>query len=545
MSSVYFIDGLNSINSALGWVLVCSIWTLMKTILGYVTRASFWFALAGVLNACAPAASPRQKADEASPYSTPFLDYKPRDTMIYEKPIVVEKEQLKMIKGATRWIKSNVRWDIKNQALIVDGELEVSINATKKEIVKIAQRGFLQPDGTVALRSYSPDLAAAQADWSVGGKALCLKPAEDGNSFDCSKAVIDLFLRLEDQQIFQHQFEFSEIKTEKLQDLPELPTKVEPVDPRSVPDDEEVSEPEEEKSGAYEQTVTRQEIEESTTKKSSNAESDKPPVEGTDKGPEKDPGKPPVKQSEPVSPPKSQPPVKAEEPSKNNGQSGQLSTDNARVDRDQVIGAVYDGALSGGVNMLNKRKELGDTAGFDLIRVDRKRYYASSDLAQLIVGLGKWLYKWLKKYDLIIGDIAAEKGGRIGTHKSHQSGLDADIAYLFRDASYKGFQYSVVKGRLNSDLLIEANWHLFKTAVSSKKVDRIFLHRTVKAAICDRAIRNGEIRQADKSGLAFETLRRLIADTEHNSHFHLRIKCPPDQRRCRQMAAPPETTGCF
>lgn len=470
----------------------------------------FFLMVLQVLVGCAPSNNEGFKLRKIQPQG-PAQPIQPVDTEILEEPVVVEAKDISLIRGATQLKDSNIQWNGQKSSMTLVGRILVKAsNTSTAQELPLQLEGLRNEKGQIILKSIEASAEKLPIGWSVGAQATCLALNENENngeagssSFDCSKAVIDIFVR-GPEALYQHQVEFEHkvASSPKVEVRPVEPVTVEPVkaevkpvpvptDPRSVPEDEEVSETEDEKQSAYQSEVSRDVVEN-------------------------------VLKPEPVKP-----------------------TPEAKPSKEQVVGSVNDGRLMNAVNMLERRQKIGDKAGFHILRPERKNYFATDDMATVIVGIGKWLHQWLRKYELIIGDISKQGGGRLGTHKSHQSGLDADIAYLFTDANYKQFQYAFVQGRLNSDLMIDKNWALFKALVSSKKVDRIFLHREVKKALCNHAIAAGELRAQDKNTLAFETFRRLIPDLQHNSHFHLRLKCPKDQKRCRQMVEPPKVSGCY
>ncbi|MNL61906.1 Penicillin-insensitive murein endopeptidase precursor [compost metagenome] len=85
---------------------------------------------------------------------------------------------------------------------------------------------------------------------------------------------------------------------------------------------------------------------------------------------------------------------------------------------------------------------------------------------------------------------------------------------------------------------------MFKMLVETKYVDRIFIHGTLKKALCELAIKKGELVKG-RDSLASETLRRLRPDPQHHNHFHIRVKCGKDQTLCKQMIDPAKDSGCF
>ena len=142
--------------------------------------------------------------------------------------------------------------------------------------------------------------------------------------------------------------------------------------------------------------------------------------------------------------------------------------------------------------------------------------------------------------------MSKEEGGAFGQHKSHQNGLDADIAYYFENRNLqKAFASAVVIDKPHLSWMVEKQWGLYKKLGQTQLIDRIFIHKTLKKALCQLAIKNGEISKSDTKGETYEVLRRLIADVDHNTHFHMRLKCSKAQIRCRPLPEPAAGTGCF
>lgn len=211
----------------------------------------------------------------------------------------------------------------------------------------------------------------------------------------------------------------------------------------------------------------------------------------------------------------------------------------------QAIGPVNSGHLQNATDVL-KLQLAHRPAGFNIIRPTRRTHFSTNELAFLLLKMGQFTKKEAPGQILSVGDLSRESGGALGSHKSHQNGLDADIGFYFDNKSFHGyFASAVAVDKPHANWMPEAQWRLFKEVVGTKLVDRIFIHSTLKKALCSLAVQSGELHKDKPEGLAYETLRRLIADTDHNTHFHLRVKCSSAQVRCRQMAEPAPGSGCF
>ncbi|WP_437340148.1 penicillin-insensitive murein endopeptidase [Bdellovibrio bacteriovorus] len=214
----------------------------------------------------------------------------------------------------------------------------------------------------------------------------------------------------------------------------------------------------------------------------------------------------------------------------------------------QSIGAVNSGRLENAVNILNWQKEHAP-AGFNVIRPFRKTHFATNEMAYILRIIGKTTLNTVPSYVVPVGDISLEKGGTIyndqgkARHKSHKTGRDADVGYYYENKTLMTNLFSAVKNK--KSWMPEQQWALFKTIVRTQYIDRIFVHPALKRELCDVAIKKGEIDKNAKSGVAFETLRRLIPDSGHDTHFHVRVKCSKAQYACKQMVDPEAKTGCF
>jgi murein endopeptidase len=138
------------------------------------------------------------------------------------------------------------------------------------------------------------------------------------------------------------------------------------------------------------------------------------------------------------------------------------------------------------------------------------------------MGWGKGLY---------IGDISQPRGGPMTSgHASHQIGLDADIWWLapkrLNLSRSERESLSSIPMRSADQLSVTEAWGpkaraLLQTAASDPRVDRIFVAAAIKLEICKTATR------ADK-----KWLRKLRPVAGHDTHFHVRLKCPKGARLC-------------
>lgn len=126
-------------------------------------------------------------------------------------------------------------------------------------------------------------------------------------------------------------------------------------------------------------------------------------------------------------------------------------------------------------------------------------------------------------------------------HRSHQIGLDADI-WLRPPRSLNlsvaeretiGSPSVVSENRL----VVNRAWtrthaEVLRAAASDEAVARIFVNAAIKRRLCETA-----------SAGDSDWLRKIRPWWGHDSHFHVRLRCP-DGEGCVEQAPPPAGDGC-
>jgi penicillin-insensitive murein endopeptidase len=144
--------------------------------------------------------------------------------------------------------------------------------------------------------------------------------------------------------------------------------------------------------------------------------------------------------------------------------------------------------------------------------------------------------------DLWIGDLGQPRGGPLPFgHASHQIGLDADIWF---DLSPKPLvpararesipeRSLVLPDETAADprLFTEAHARLIRMAAELPGIDRVFVNHGIKRSLC--AAHAGE-----------PWMRNVRPWRGHDSHFHIRLRCPPGSPDCRDQAPVPPGDGC-
>ncbi|MBL3569528.1 penicillin-insensitive murein endopeptidase [Rhodovulum sp. BSW8] len=172
--------------------------------------------------------------------------------------------------------------------------------------------------------------------------------------------------------------------------------------------------------------------------------------------------------------------------------------------------------------------ETGPT--WQAMRLSRNRNWGQPEMIAFIQRLGGHAAAigWKGIY---VGDISQPRGGPMTSgHASHQIGLDADIWMLpprrltltraERESISSISVRSADQRRVNGNYTA-AHAALLRAAAMDPAVDRIFVTAPVKIEMCKHATR------ADRAWL--QKIRPLYG---HDTHFHVRLKCPPGARSC-------------
>lgn len=199
------------------------------------------------------------------------------------------------------------------------------------------------------------------------------------------------------------------------------------------------------------------------------------------------------------------------------------------------IGSYANGCIIGAQALPSKGE------GYQVIRMNRNRYYGHPEMIQYLERLGQRV-KAAGLPTMLVGDIAMPGGGRFLTgHASHQMGLDADIWLRMGAMSDADALNSDGKGLLVVDRkaqrVDDRVWNsnhakLIKLAAQDPDVTRIFVNPAIKLKLCQTA------------GNDRSWLQKVRPWFGHDSHFHVRLKCPKDAAYCENQAPVPAGDGC-
>ncbi|NEX46132.1 penicillin-insensitive murein endopeptidase [Tabrizicola algicola] len=164
------------------------------------------------------------------------------------------------------------------------------------------------------------------------------------------------------------------------------------------------------------------------------------------------------------------------------------------------------------------------------MRLSRGRNFGHPEMINFLVDLSRTAQQigWAGLY---IGDISQPRGGPMTSgHASHQIGLDADIWQLPPErlnlTRRERENISSIPVRSADQKSVTRNWTarhhaIMRAAALDPRVDRIFVAAAVKIEMCKTATR------ADTPWL-----QKIRPVAGHDTHFHVRLKCPKGARLC-------------
>lgn len=206
--------------------------------------------------------------------------------------------------------------------------------------------------------------------------------------------------------------------------------------------------------------------------------------------------------------------------------------------RSRSVGLPWHGRLKRGVALEESR-----SIRYVTEYASTGHHHGTWQLVQLLERAAQRVAQRLPGARLSVGELAAEGGGHIDGHRSHQNGRDVDIGFYMTDAAGRPHDaYAFAEfganghGRGANQMLRfddARNWELIGKLVADgdARVQHIF----VSTALRGRLLREGRRRGAPSRVL--DRAARLMHQPGHHAHrnhFHVRIYCNPHERpRCR------------
>jgi len=176
--------------------------------------------------------------------------------------------------------------------------------------------------------------------------------------------------------------------------------------------------------------------------------------------------------------------------------------------------------------------------GWQAVRLSRNRNWGHPQTIRFVSSLGARA-RASGLPDLLVGDLGQSRGGPLPFgHASHQTGLDADI---WLDVRPRGRLSAAARENLDVASLVlpdetgvdprrftAAHALLIRLAAETPGVERILVNHGIKRSLC--AAHGSE-----------PWLHILRPWRGHDSHMHVRLRCPADSPDCRP--GPPIAAG--
>jgi murein endopeptidase len=420
-------------------------------------------------------------------------------------PTEIKTKSATLKLGHTVFSDVNYMYDSKTQSILITGHVIILDNEKKMTSeTDFELTGHQNNQGVVNLNQKNRE----DDEPVLRAKVTCLAVNKDEN-LTCDKAIVDFFI-LYKKQFYTDQFEtrtasksdLNKSQEPKSQAIEDVPVQMDVAEPAQ---DEEGDE--ESLNGRYEGQIGSTDVVEflDIKSKSENLSLEK-------------------KQSEHHT---------------ENTDVKQTLTGNLRV-TNQAVGYPDNGVLRNSTSVKKVAESLKDKKYFSVEHIDRNRFYGTVEISEMITELGKFLTTNFDDLKLYVGNISAVRGGLLKPHKSHQIGMDVDLAYPMpttEDAEKIKFPLVVKQSTrkfFTEAYSTEKTFKLFKHAFMQKKtpVDRIFVDQLIINDLCRYAKQKNELANDDGPIVKkmFENIEHVKG---HGDHFHLRLKCTANQPGCR------------
>ncbi len=185
-----------------------------------------------------------------------------------------------------------------------------------------------------------------------------------------------------------------------------------------------------------------------------------------------------------------------------------------------------------------------DGPTWQAMRLSRNRRWGNPAMIGLLEKFSQDARSQIGWPGILVGDIAQPRGGPMfNGHASHQIGLDADVWLMpmpdhrmtSEERENLPFTTMLQKDKfltVDPRVWTQQRAQLLMLAASYPQVERIFVNPAIKKKMCDTWT-------GDRTNLG-----KLRPEYGHDSHFHIRIKCPPGAKGCTAQAPVAAGDGC-
>jgi penicillin-insensitive murein endopeptidase len=202
----------------------------------------------------------------------------------------------------------------------------------------------------------------------------------------------------------------------------------------------------------------------------------------------------------------------------------------------EPIGFYSRGCQAGAVQL----PETGPT--WQAMRLSRNRNWAQPGTVAFVQDLSRFAATLPGWNGLYVGDMSQPRGGPMTSgHASHQTGLDIDVWLRPADRlnltvqereDLSSLDMQRAEGAYVNDRWTPAHEALVRQAAMDPRVERIFIFAGAKIAMCENAT-------GDRSWLS-----KVRPYWGHNTHFHIRLRCPAGAANCTGQDPVPAGDGC-
>ncbi len=192
-------------------------------------------------------------------------------------------------------------------------------------------------------------------------------------------------------------------------------------------------------------------------------------------------------------------------------------------ERGRSYGLPQDGALSDAVR-------LPRTRGIHIRRPDRA-YGTGEIIWHLITGVTAVKRAFPGTKDIAVGDLSWPTGGPMRGHKSHQSGLDADIAFYTKGQSTQRHFRDATPETLDA----ARTWVFIETLLEQGRVQFLFIDYSLQAVLYEYARAHAAPRWRSSEALArvfqyplppWLPVGIIRHEPNHLDHIHIRVHAP-------------------
>ncbi len=203
----------------------------------------------------------------------------------------------------------------------------------------------------------------------------------------------------------------------------------------------------------------------------------------------------------------------------------------ARCANDKQSAAVSEGRASNG-RLLDGCELPARGTGYE--RKNRNGWGTDQTVALVQWASSQVVSLYPKTVRVVVGAISRQHGGRLGKHKSHQSGRDVDIGYFA--SNNRALPHFRRMGPGNLD--VQKSWALIGALLSTGRVQYIFMDYNLQALfhqfLRDRGTQPHVLARIFQFPAGRAVRRGIIRHARgHADHFHVRFRCPvPGEDGC-------------